>query len=59
MNNTMHRATSFGAVPLQEDLNLNQAARIGDLNGVYSANCLDDQLILGTTDYVAPDTVYF
>ncbi len=55
----MHRATSQGAVPLDLDLNLNMAAKIGDLNGVYSGKVLNDELILGTTDYSAPDTIFF
>ena len=55
----MHRATSQGAVPLDVDLNLNTAAKIGELNGVYSGKVLNDELILGTTDYSAPDTVFF
>ena len=54
----MHRATSQGAVPLDVDLNLNTAAKIGELNGVYSGKVLNDELILGTTDYSAPDTVF-
>ena len=58
MNNTIYRATSFGAVPLSENLNLNQAARIGDHPNIYSANYLDNELMLGGSDYVAPDTVY-
>ena len=58
MNNTIYRATSVGAVPLLEDLNLNQAAKIGEHVNVYSANYLEDKLLLGSSDYVAPDTVY-
>ena len=54
----IHRATSEGAVPLDAELNLNIAAKIGDLNGVYSGKVLNDELILGTTDYNAPDTVF-
>ena len=58
MNNTIYRATSIGAVPLQEDLSLNQAAKVGNHVNVYSANYLDDKLYLGSSDYVAPDTVF-
>ncbi len=54
----MHRATSQGAVPLDANLNLNMAAKVGDLNGVYSGKVINDNLILGTTDYSAPDTVF-
>ena len=54
----MHRATSEGAVPLDANLNLNMAAKVGELNGVYSGKVLNDELILGTTDYSAPDTVF-
>ena len=58
MNNTIYRATSIGAVPLQEDLSLDQAAKVGNHVNVYSANYLDDKLLLGSSDYVAPDTVF-
>ena len=58
MNNTIYRATSIGAVPLQEDLNLNQAEKVGNHVNVYSASYLDDKLLLGSSDYVAPDTIY-
>ena len=54
----MHRATSEGAAPLDANLNLNMAAKVGDLNGVYSGKVLNDELVLGTTDYSAPDTVF-
>ena len=54
----MYRATSFGAVPLQEDLSLDQAAKVGNHVNVYSANYLGDKLLLGSSDYVAPDTVF-
>ena len=58
MNNTIYRATSIGAVPLQEDLSLDQAAKVGNHVNVYSANYLGDKLLLGSSDYVAPDTVF-
>ena len=54
----MHRATSEGAVPLDANLNLNMVAKVGELNGVYSGKVLNDELVLGTTDYSAPDTVF-
>ena len=58
MNNSIYRATAFGAVPLDENLSLNQSAKIGDFSNIYSANYLADKLILGSSDYSAPDTVY-
>lgn len=58
MNNSIYRATALGAIPLDEDLNLNQSAKIGDFSNIYSANYLDDKLILGSSDYSSPDTVY-
>ncbi len=58
MNNSIYRATALGAVPLDENLNLNQSAKIGDFSNIYSANYLDNKLILGSSDYIAPDTVY-
>ena len=58
MNNSIYRATALGAIPLDEDLNLNQSAKIGDFSNIYSANYIDDKLILGSSDYSSPDTVY-
>ena len=58
MNNSIYRATALGAIPLDENLNLNQSAKIGDFSNIYSANYLDDKLILGSSDYSSPDTVY-
>tara|TARA_X000001036_G_scaffold434145_1_gene473008 strand:+ start:579 stop:1577 length:999 start_codon:yes stop_codon:yes gene_type:complete len=57
-NNNIHRATTQGAVPLDTELNLNMAAKVGDLNGVYSGKAFNNQLLLGSTDYSAPDTVF-
>jgi len=58
INNSIYRATNIGVVSLDENLNLNQMAKIGNYNNIYSANFLNDQLILGSSDYSAPDTVY-
>ena len=57
-NNSIYRATSTGAVPLDAQLNLNMASQVGDLTGVYSGKVLNNQLMLGSTDYAAPDAVY-
>ncbi len=58
MNNSIYRATSLGVVPLDENLSLNQTGKIGDFTNIYSANYLDNRLLLGSSDYSAPDTVY-
>ena len=34
------------------------SAKVGELNRAYSGKVLNDELILGTTDYNAPDTVF-
>ena len=59
LNNNIYRATTDGAVPLDAQLNLNMAARIGAFNNIYSGGSFDNQLILGSTDYMIPDTVFF
>ena len=54
----MHRATSEGAVPLDANLNLNMAAKVGEPKWSLFGKVLNEELILGTTDYSAPDTVF-
>ena len=45
-------------VPLDENLSLSQTGKIGDFTNIYSANYLDNKLLLGSSDYSTPETVY-
>jgi len=47
-------------VPLNEDLSFNAEGSIGNLSGIYSFSVQNDLLVVGTSDFVAPDelTIY-
>jgi len=47
-----------GVTPLNSDLTPNVTRKIGDYSSIYSASANEDYLMLGISDYVAPDTVF-
>lgn len=47
-----------GVVTLNSDLTPNTSSKIGNLASIYSASSYQDYLILGSSDYYAPDTVF-
>jgi hypothetical protein len=55
---TLYRATSTGLAPVNVDLSLDLYNIVGEQTNVYSAAADGEYLYFGTTDYVAPDTVY-
>ena len=55
---TLYRATSTGLAPVNVDLSLDLDNIVGEQTNVYSAAADGEYLYFGTTDYVAPDTVY-
>ena len=57
-NNQIYRTVNGGVAPLTTDLNLNIASKMGSYQNLYSASSSNENLLLGTSDYVAPDTVY-
>ena len=57
-NNQIYRTVNGGVAPLTTDLNLNIASKMGSYQNLYSASSSNGNLLLGTSDYVAPDTVY-
>ena len=57
-NNQIYRTVNGGGAPLTTDLNLNIASKMGSYQNLYSASSSNENLLLGTSDYVAPDTVY-
>lgn len=57
-NNQIYRTVNGGVAPLTTDLNLNIASKVGSYQNLYSASSSNGNLLLGTSDYVAPDTVY-
>ncbi|NQV49514.1 MAG: hypothetical protein HQ507_03400, partial [Candidatus Marinimicrobia bacterium] len=44
-------------VPLNEDLSLNLAASIGAFTDVYTFSVANDKILIGSSDFVAPDQV--
>ena len=54
----LYRATRTGLAPVNVNLSLNLDEIIGGQSNVYSIAADDDYIYFGTTDYVAPDTVF-
>jgi hypothetical protein len=57
INDMVYRTSSIGVVGLDWDLSLNQSAKIGSYNSVYSAGASQNSVFIGVSDFVAPDTV--
>ena len=55
--NKIYQIFQGGLVPLNNDLSPNTSQKIGDYPSLYSADSYEDFLVLGISDYVAPDTV--
>ena len=55
--NKIYQIFEGGAVPLNDDLSPNISQKIGNQPSLYSADSYEDFLVLGISDYVAPDTV--
>ena len=58
LNNKIYRTVNGGVAPLTTGLDINMSAKIGSYQNLYSASSNDDNLYLGMSDYVSPDTVY-
>jgi len=58
LKNKIYRTVNGGVAPLTTDLDINMSAKIGSYKNLYSASSNDDNLYLGMSDYVYPDTVY-
>ena len=55
--NEIYQIFQGGLVPLNNDLSPNTSQKIGNYSSLYSADSYEDFLVLGISDYVAPDTV--
>ncbi|MDA8753236.1 T9SS type A sorting domain-containing protein [Candidatus Marinimicrobia bacterium] len=55
--NKIYQIFDGGLVPLNEDLSPNISQKIGAYPSLYSADSYEEFLVLGISDYVAPDTV--
>ena len=56
--NEIYQVYDGGVVLLNNDLTPNISSKIGNFASIYSASAHDDFFIFGTSDYVAPDTVF-
>ena len=54
----LYRINGTGIAEVQQDLTLQSSAQFIEQPNVYSALGFENMLFLGTTDFVAPDTVY-
>lgn len=58
LNNQIYRTVNGGIAPFSTGLNINISSKIGSYQNLYTASSSNENLYLGTSDYVAPDTVY-
>lgn len=56
--NEIYQVYEGGIVLLNDDLSPNVLSKIGNLSSLYSASAHNNILFFGTTDYIAPDTVF-
>lgn len=57
IGDVVHRTFGTALVPLNDDLSLNTANAIGDVSGIYTHKVANDHILMGTSDFVAPDLV--
>ena len=57
IDDMVYRTSSVGVVGLDWNLNLNQSAKIGSYNSVYSAGAYQNSVFIGISDFIGPDTV--
>ena len=58
INDQIYRTVDGGVAPLDVELDINLAAKIGSYSNLYSAFSNNENIYLGMSDYVAPDTVF-
>ena len=58
LNNQIYRTVDGGIAPLDTELELNVASKIGSYSNLYSAYSDNQRIYLGMSDYTAPDTVF-
>ncbi len=57
INGEVYRTFGTSVVPLNEDLSLNNTGAIGNISGIYSHSIAKNNLLIGSSDFVAPDLV--
>jgi hypothetical protein len=53
----VYRTFGNSIVPINEDLSLNSARAIGNISGIYSHSVSNNNILIGSSDFVAPDLV--
>ncbi len=59
INDTPYRTFGTSIVPLNADMTLNTDAALGDVPDIYTFSVLNEQIVIGSSDFVAPDQVHF
>ena len=54
---TAYRTYGQSIVPLNQDLSLNQSGALGDVTDIYSHSLANNRILVGSSDFVAPDLV--
>jgi len=57
LDGQVQRVTGSGLMPVNSDLSLDSVGVKIELQNIYSVNRTDDKIIVGTTDFQAPDSV--
>ncbi len=57
INGVPYRTFGSSIVPFNQDLSLNDAESIGDIPSIYSFSVLNNKIVLGSTDFMAPDLI--
>jgi len=57
IDGTVYRTFGASIVPLNEDLSLNLAGALGDVAGLYCHSVANNHILVGSSDFVAPDLV--
>jgi len=52
-----YRTYGRSIVPLNQDLSLNQSGALGDLADIYSHSLTNNHILVGSSDFIAPDLV--
>ena len=58
INDQLYRSTSNGLMAINADLTVDEQNIINGFSGVYAVAVNGENIFFGTTDYIAPDTVY-
>ena len=58
LNNQVYRTVDGGIAPIDQNLDINISLKIGSYGSLYSASSSNQNIYLGRSDGVAPDSVF-